>query len=65
MYFTINHDSLIKFNLFFTELSKREFDSQHAVENLKVGLHHCFLARLFEEKKSSYYRHCGVCVWVG
>jgi hypothetical protein len=24
-----------------------------------------FLARLFEEKKSSYCRHSGVSVWVG
>ena len=41
MLFYTNLDSLIKFNfLFFIELAKREFDSQHAVENLKVGLHH-------------------------
>ena len=33
------------------------------IEGTKVG--NSFLARHFEEKKSSYCRHSGVSVWVG
>jgi len=33
------------------------------IEGTKVG--NSFLARLFEEEKSSYCRHSGVSIWVG